>query len=127
MSEPSCVHPPAGLLGWLSGGDRGISSEKMVSHLVGLPSRDRGWFGSYPHDPADFARCVKLLEAVPSLRARLGKMATVCAEWAALVGAWDKLLAMLEAECPEWRAGQGSAGKTYDAMRALIDGCRASV
>lgn len=91
------VRPGMGLSGWLASDCTGASSIYMVNHLVGY------WGGSakgyhYPHDAADFGRCLGLLSALPDLRLRLHEMAETGPEWAALIGAWDELTALYEAD-----------------------------
>ena len=110
----------AKVLDWMAAGDTGISSETMAAHLTG---RRRSW-PSYPHDPADLGRCLRLLEAVPELRARLPQMATLSPEWAALVARWDEVEAsMLDEVGIRWEKAR-SAPATYALMRSIIDGAR---
>lgn len=71
---------------WALSGRTGASSQAMAAHLLGLKCD-----GSYPHDGGDFGRCEGLLDAVPSLRGRLGEMASLNAYWAALVPAWEEI------------------------------------
>ena len=90
------VRPGMGLSGWLASDCTGLSSIFMVNHLVGY------WGGSargyhYPHDAADFGRCLGLLSAMPDLKLRLHEMAETGWEWAALVAVWDELTALYEA------------------------------
>ena len=73
---------------WLIHGERGISSETMFHHLSG---RRIGKYESHPHDPADFSRCYKLLEAVPQWRPKLHRMNDVSPVWKNLVDNWPKL------------------------------------
>lgn len=109
-----------GLETWLARGERGISSETMVEKLEGMP---RGtlvgrWGWKHPLDPADLRRCLLLLRAVPSYRERLGELAEISWQWAALVGAWAELEALLIEELgPD--LGYGKAPKTYDRMHEL--------
>lgn len=108
------------LVEWLQRGDRGVSSETIVEVLEGLPigtlvGRNTG---RCPQDPSDFRRCVLLLRAVPSYRARLGELASVSPGWAALVEHWQELEDLLSEEIgPALVSGQ--AERTYQRMRAL--------
>ena len=122
MSDTVTV--PDGLLEWLHNGERGISSNTMVEQLAGLPCRQHKWFSSHPRDPADFARCIRLLDAVPELRERLGEMAAVSPEWAALVREWGQLEALFAEECPRWRQGWRSAPRLYARMQELFVAAR---
>lgn len=73
---------------WATGRKTGASSMCIARHLMGLKSD-----GSYPRDSGDFGRCEALLDAVPSLRSELFKMAEVNRYWAALVPRWDEIKA----------------------------------
>lgn len=110
-------------LRWLSRGERGVSSEAIFSHLSGLNilEEKKYGFGDEPADPADFRRCVLLVEAVPSYRERLKDLSDRSKLWAKLVENWDKLIACFDAECPGWRRSgyNWSAPKTYDMMKQL--------
>jgi hypothetical protein len=106
-----------GYAAWLQSDDVGASSKCMAQYLLGeTPSQI-----NHPHDPADFARCRKLLEAVPELAPRLNEMKAASSVWACLVEGWDELCRLMDEEAPRWREGKGSSPKTYDRMKAL--GC----
>jgi hypothetical protein len=116
----SVVNLPAGAVAWLANGERGVSSEAIFSHLTGLQI-SRLW-SSPPWDPDDLRRCRLLLQAIPALRADLPRMAELGPEWAAIVGAWDELCALMDAESPDWSDGRGGAPRTSARMQALLDG-----
>lgn len=82
--------PGIGIQAWRKTDQVGASSDFMAAILGSAGIRDY----AYPHDPADFGRCITLLEAAPELKDRLPKMAETGKEWAALVLHWDKLEAM---------------------------------
>lgn len=116
---------PLGLFtGWLATGERGLSSETIVSHLTGQPvgrtERFR-WGPQYPHDPADLRRCVQLLDTVPLARTVFPAMRTASPVWAVLVDHWDELESLLREEMAE---PGPNAPRTYDRMRELIDSAR---
>jgi hypothetical protein len=114
---------PAGLVEWLAGGERGVSSNTIVEHLTGWPAL-KGWSGDIPHDPDDLDRCLKLLAAVPLLRVMLPAMATHSPEWAAMVARWDEVEAShLDEVGLGWTKAR-SAPKTYAMMRQIIDAQR---
>ena len=119
------VPPTApGLLEWLAGGSRGVSSNTIVTHLTGVYAL--GSYGSkdHPYDPDDFDRCLCLLDAVPLLRVALPYMAEVSPGWAALVDRWGDIEAShLEEVGLGWSKAK-SAPKTYDLMRSVIDAAR---
>lgn len=101
---------------WLKNGERGLSSEAIVSHLTGIhiSQRER----EHPRDPADLNRCVKLLESAPELRKEMHHMRDVSDIWAKLVDSWDHLEALLKEEIVK---NNGKCSKTYKKMKEL--GC----
>jgi hypothetical protein len=112
------------LVQWLANGERGVSSNTMVTHLCGIDATG-DWGADHPHDPDDLSRCRKLLEQVPELAPMLPRMATCLPGWGALVWRWQELCDLMDEEAPEWRTGKGSAPKTFALMRSLIKGARA--
>jgi hypothetical protein len=98
---------------WVASRDTGLSSMCLWATMMGVKPRDI----SHPRDGADLGRCVRLLEAIPEWRVRLGEMASVSPYWAALVPEWDRLAEILAQET----AGTGIKGSTYKAMRELFD------
>ena len=112
------------VLDWLRTGERGSSSEAIVEHLTGINTDGGRYLGNrdIPWDPADLRRCRLLLEAVPSLAEQFSKMATCSPEWAAMVAHWQELCDMMDAECPQWREGEGKASKTYRRMNEIRKG-----
>jgi hypothetical protein len=80
---------------WLATGERGISSEAIVTQLTGVHFRGTGWAWCTPRDAGDWRRCEVLLREVPEARQHLGRM-TANPEWAPLVGAWDELVALAD-------------------------------
>ena len=108
---------------WLASGERGISSNAMVSQITGRPVGRRFAGGDHPYDPSDFRRCEQMLRQVPLARLYLSAMRERSPKWAALADAWDELVALLESEVPGIFAGgqRGKAPKTYARMRELLD------
>lgn len=114
---------PAGLVEWLAGGSRGISSNTIVQHLVGLAAC-KGYSTSHPHDPDDLDRCLQLLAAVPLLRVCLPYMSSCSVEWSALVAKWEEIEAShLDEVGLGWKKAH-SAPKTYALMRSVIGTAR---
>lgn len=111
------------LITWLASGERGVSSNTMVTHLTGIPAEN--FMLSNPWDPDDLHRCRLLLEQVPELQPQLPRMATLSPQWAALVAHWQELCDLMDSEAPAWRGGMGRAPATYVRMRELLDGARA--
>ncbi|MGN6413764.1 hypothetical protein [Flexivirga sp.] len=102
-----------GLMDWLMNGERGCSSETMARHLTG-----RDGCIDYPHDPADFRRCVQLLDAAPLIRTDLPRMATASPEWEALVARWNDIEQLLRVEMRD--STNGTAPATYALVRHVI-------
>jgi len=110
---------------WLHGSDTGMSSE-AIFHYMTLGVKG----GSTPSDPSDLGRCIRLLEAFPEWKARMGEMAAVSADWAIMMPHWDAIVASFQREADaavpgKW--GGWSAPETYDMMHDLfydrVDGC----
>lgn len=111
---------PDSVVKWLAAGERGISSESMVSHIYGWPvSR---WGLGHPYDPDDLRRCLLLLQASPETRTHLPQMATASKQWKALVERWDELERLFIEECGgSLHSCFGrSAPKTYAAMKEAL-------
>ena len=98
---------------WLQDGERGISSEAIVSKLAGINISGK-WGLLAPCDPSDFKRCMDLLKAVPEFRPRLQEMSEVSEYWKLLVKNWDELDRLYLEECET-----GSCPKLYDRMKEL--------
>ncbi|KHJ74672.1 hypothetical protein [Rhodococcus sp. Chr-9] len=109
---------------WLASGERGISSEAIVSHLTGHQV-GRPWAGAdHPWDPDDFYRCEMLLRAYPLARLAFPAMKSRSEVWARLVDAWDELVALGEEEVPGIFSGpaRGRAPRMYARMRQIREG-----
>lgn len=106
---------------WLRNGERGISSEAIVTHLTGVHVGSY-YSHDYPHDPDDFRRCELLLRAVPEARECFAALADKGVVWSGLAAAWDELVALGESEVPGafdgGRVG-GSAPKMYAHMAQI--------
>lgn len=90
---------------WALSGQTGLSSKFMAAFLSGMKFDS---FRSHPSDSGDFKRCIGLLNAVPSLRNELPRMAEASPYWEALVSNWDRL-----ERCED--------GKRYELMRSILD------
>lgn len=108
-------HKPAtdgmGLVAWLDSDDTGLSSRFMAMYLSSRLCNEIHW----PHDPDDFGRCYRLLQAVPELRDRLPYLENASVQWAALVKHWSELESLWVEESPA-----GAAPKLYARMRELL-------
>jgi len=102
-----------GLLAWLASDRVGLSSKYMAHVMSG------GTLGAryaHPHDPADFGRCLGLLDAVPEFRSKLSMMALESREWEGLVQEWDVLESLYREEYPT-----GYAPKCFEKMRSVLE------
>lgn len=99
MNDFSKPAQHCGLSHWLTFGQRGSSSNAIVDHLA-FDRRPRGF--NDPADAGDFARCEKLLRAVPSLRPLLPRMGELSTRWVALAARWDEIVDLLDEEVPGW-------------------------
>ena len=73
---------------WATGRSTGQSATCIARHLMNLTAS-----GDYPHDAGDFGRCEALLDAVPSFRNELTRMAELNKYWSALVPRWGEIKA----------------------------------
>jgi hypothetical protein len=111
---PLTTYEPDALTCWLLKGERGLSSNAMVDHIMGM-----GGTADHPYDSADLRRCRLLVEQVLVIRVCLPKMASCSPIWARIVAHWDELCSLMDAESPDWRSGQGSSPKTYELLKKL--------
>lgn len=112
--------PNMGVYAWMQTDDVGQSSKFMAKIMSGGKYFPNARY-YHPRDPSDFGRCIKLLEAEPSLKDNIDLMRKHSEVWDALISNWSDLLESLETECPEWRKGKGSSPITYKKMKEL--GC----
>jgi hypothetical protein len=102
---------------WLASGETGTSSKTMAFYLgFGVRPKD----ASYPLDPADFDRCLRLLEAVPALREQIPRLAMLSPEWERLAKRWDEV-----EKCHLYEVGLGwskarKAPVTYALMHEVL-------
>ncbi len=110
--------PGMGLSAWRRCDDRGLSSNALAYHLCGafVSADDHDDLTAHPHDPSDFGRCHRFLEAVPEAKVNFERMIPVSPVWASLVMHWGELTALYLEELPS-----GRCGKLYDRMKQL--GC----
>jgi len=103
-------------LDWIVGNDTGSSSKALWAFMMG-----RKTDGSYPHDPADLGRCLRLLELVPEWKVRIPEMASVSPYWAALVSRWLELASTMAEEAGPQFNNRVNATKTYALMKVILD------
>ena len=99
---------------WLFSNDTGMSSKALLGHMVAGVSD-----GSYPHDPADLGRCLRLLEKFPQWKERIPEMARYGSVWATYALHWNELRDMMDEEVGiDWSKAR-KAPKTYEFMSRL--------
>lgn len=110
------IPPPA--LAWIVGPDTGLSSRAIWATMAGVRDGPK----DHPLDPADLGRCLRLLDAVPEWHPRIGEMASVSPQWAALVARWGDLRAAMVADVGlRWEKGRAAPG-TYTLMKQILGG-----
>ncbi|MFV8849627.1 hypothetical protein [Serratia fonticola] len=75
-----------GIAAWLASDDTGLSSKFMASVLTGEFKAEN----HYPRDPADFGRCLRLVNAVPGLAEKIGDMSQHGKHWAVVAEHWEE-------------------------------------
>jgi len=83
---------------WFYDGEVGSSSETIWQRMTGILRRG---YCRPPVDWDDFKRCWLLLKRFPEWESRIGEMAGISEEWAAIVRVWDTLAATFEARWTE--------------------------
>ena len=81
------------IIQWYASGDTGLSSKHMAAVAAGAKGD-----GSYPHDPHDLGRCIRLVETVPEIKERFPIIANTTKEWAIVIANWDELCSMYSVE-----------------------------
>lgn len=109
----------AKVISWFGAGDTGLSSKSIAIAGTGGDKPACGW--NYPHDPADFGRCARLLQKVPQLATpafdRL--KAEGGPKWQSLIERWDEIHQTMESEVGiDWSKGR-RATKTYELMKSI--------
>lgn len=98
-----------GLTAWLASDDTGASSLYMASVLTGQFIAEN----HYPRDPADFGRCLRLVEAVPELESKIRDMSQHGDKWAVVAAHWHEWAEV-------YRADDGQ--RLYRLMRLCYEG-----
>lgn len=109
---------PRSAADWMLNGEHGVSSDTIFAVMIGATTPTRRAFGNWPHDPDDFRRCLLLIERVPEWNSRIGEMAKLGKEWAAVAAHWDEWSALFEEERAGRTTGGWTAPRLYDAMKA---------
>lgn len=103
-----------GVITWMAGRDTGLSSIAIAEHMA-----TGRCDGSYPHDPSDLGRCLRLLERFPDWKPRISEMGKYGKVWRAYAARWDDLQAAMSGEVGiDWHKGR-SALNTYNLMKDI--------
>ena len=99
---------------WIANGHIGLSSKTMWLCFMNHENIRI----NHPHDPDDFSRCYKLLEAVPEWKERILDLSKLSIPWKNLAENWDKLTEMYEQNKKENWVNSEKIGM-YEFMKAL--------
>lgn len=120
MTAETWTAPEVRARQWIVSDDVGTSSKAIWARMMGVGARHG--CDSYPHDPADLGRCLRLLGLIPEWKPRIGEMAQSSIHWARLCSRWTDLEICMDREVGiDWSKGR-RAPVTYDFMRAILDG-----
>ena len=111
------VNLPKAALQWVVSDDTGSSSLRIWAHMTGC---ERDSYFDWPHDPADLGRCLRLLEAVPDWKPRIGEMGRYGDGWARLAPRWNEVAESMESECGIRGEKARTAPNTYALMRSIL-------
>lgn len=90
---------------WLISGQTGCSSTYMAGIMLGADTETKSrWGASYPHDPSDFGRCLRLIEAVPEIKEHLHLMKECGEVWSKLVDNWDEMTRLYQRDLDTGRS-----------------------
>ncbi|MEF2524590.1 hypothetical protein V4D10_19695 [Vibrio mimicus] len=105
------------ILTWLAKDKTGLSSEFMAFTAAGIEPKRAGY---YPCDPADFNRCLVLIDRVPEVKNFFDVIAQSNPQWAAIIKRWDLIeQTFLEEAGFDWSNSQ-RAPKTYALMKQVL-------
>lgn len=97
---------------WLVSDDTGISSKTMAA--IALGATGEGLDTDAPYDPGDFGRCLRLVSAVPELRASFDRIAAVEPRFAGILENWDELEAIYRRDL-----STGKSKELYERIKTL--------
>lgn len=119
LSNSTTYHLPPGAAEWLRRGLPCPSALYVVEHLTGLPLLNVHIYPTkrpHPRSAQEIFLIETLLDQVPEFRARFPELAKASKPWAAVIAAWDGLLASLQ---DELRHGQQLAPLTTRKLASL--------
>jgi len=103
---------------WRNGDDTGHSSVMLLNAAMGERLDDDIFHEtSFPHDPGDFARCLRLIEQLPWVERGLPVVAARYPQWFALVERWVEI-----AESYRGEVATGNCPRTMALMQSIRAG-----
>lgn len=105
------------ILEWQTQNKVGVSSASMAAVAVGLGKPFYGSYFQHPYDPADFNRCVNLVNTIPEIREHFDAIGQKIPAFKNILENWDELKNLLD---EEKRNADGRAPKTYARMKQLL-------
>jgi hypothetical protein len=117
MTPPLTEQEIRALLEWALAGGTGTSSKAIARAATGDME---GSAYSYPRDPDDLGRCLRLIARVPACRAAVDALGAAypCTPWPFLAEAWDTLAETMDAEVGLEGQRGDRAPCTYAMMKA---------
>ena len=113
---------PTAAVEWVMGPDTGLPALTICAVMAGVAGTT---LPAVPADVTEYARCHRLLTAVPEWRRRLREVAEAHPEWAGLVDEWDRIERLYTAEGVPASYGQTRGGwpmmwRTTAAIREAV-------
>ncbi len=85
------------VLRWMANEDIGVSSKTIAATIAEVDCSHV----DVPHDPSDFMRCLKMLDACPSIK-NLSKVKEVYPFYAPIINNWNEMVDLLEKDKKEY-------------------------
>lgn len=104
------------VLNWQAKGDVGISSATMASIALGMKKNFYHSHFGYPLDPADFNRCMLLVDEIPEIKQHFAAISRSVPAFKGILDNWEELTDILRKEKKKGK----SAPKTYARMQELL-------
>lgn len=105
------------ILEWQTQGKVGVSSATMAAIAVGLQKPFYGSYFGYPYDPADFNRCMNLVDTIPEIRDHFEAIGQKVPPFKNILDNWEELKNLL---LEEKKNADGRAPRTYARMKELL-------
>jgi hypothetical protein len=93
VPNDSLIQIQMDVLKWLANGRVGNSSKTIACAMAEIDANIQ----TVPSDPSDFIRCMKMLEACPSIK-NLDNVKEKIPSYAPFIDNWDEMVSLLEAD-----------------------------